>query len=185
MTVDVKHKPLEISHHLKANDRTSMVVTTFYGYSFNCTHCYTWCVHCSSINRNKSVLREETGTASWRDFIQMEILLFRKQKKNGGVVSWAIKCTESDRSVIKLTKKKDLGLPFSIFKFHDVFNSWNGCSLNSCNTDVWYDNCILTIISQIRDTNANSCYTMMLFWWCCIAMMTLSVCVSCCRVYKA
>lgn len=30
MTVDVKHKPLEISHHLKANDWTSMVLTAFF-----------------------------------------------------------------------------------------------------------------------------------------------------------
>ncbi|XP_069367166.1 acid-sensing ion channel 1C isoform X10 [Paralichthys olivaceus] len=35
MTVDVKHKPLEISHHSKANDWTSLVVTTFYGSTFN------------------------------------------------------------------------------------------------------------------------------------------------------
>ena len=35
MTVDVKHKPLEISHHSKATDWTSVVVTTFYGSTFN------------------------------------------------------------------------------------------------------------------------------------------------------
>lgn len=47
---------------------------------------------------------------------------------------------------IQKKKKKNLGSPFSI---HDLSNSWNGCRLNSCHTQM-YDNCILTIISQIQ-----------------------------------
>lgn len=118
MTVDVKHKPLEMSHHWKANDRASTVVTTFCSSRFNYTHCYTWCAHSSSVIRNKSVhlsgardhLVERLYPNGTFAFQETDI----KKKKGGGGGQWhcamSNKCTESDSTVSRLTRKIDWGI---------------------------------------------------------------------------
>ena len=106
MTVDVKHKPLEISHHLKANDWMSMVVTAFCSSSFN--YCYTWCAHNNSIVRNKSEARDLN-------------VIFQERKKS--VNQWRYvmsnKCPESNTTAMRVMwseKKKRFGI--------SIFISW-------------------------------------------------------------
>ena len=167
MTVDVKHKPLEISHHLKSQ-RPDVYGCDYLTWLFVlATHTVnTWSVHCPSIvndyNRSKYSERRQRAITSWRDFLSM--LLFRKQKKKKGWISGSLSSAISALTQIQLFKltwrKKIFWVP--IFWIHDIFNSWNGRWLNSCK----------------RDMEANSCYAMMLFWWCCIALMIFSsVCV--------
>lgn len=80
--------------------------------------------------------------------------------------SWAINAWNQIPLLSNWHKKKlfDFGFLFSIH------------TQQLYRTEVWCNDCIYTMICQIK-RHANSCYTMMLFWRCCIAMMTLNVCV--------
>ena len=147
MTVDVKHKPLEISHCLKANDQTSLVGTAFCGSSFYYTHCYMWNICWSSIiglirtrsKRRRRPLREET-LSKWKF-----ILSGNNLKGESAELSWAISALDHIQ-LIKLTYCTYLWDPH--FQLMTYPTAGMDVDWTAANTDVQYDDCLLAIISQ-------------------------------------
>lgn len=76
-----------------------------------------------------------------------------QQKVNQWCCVMSNKCTESHTSVMKLLFKKnktiiwDPHFQFTTYPTAGMDVNWSAAN---CNIDVWYDDCILTIISQIK-----------------------------------
>lgn len=82
------------------------------------SHCYTWCVHCSSIIRNIEYSQEEPETppreetlSKWKCYLSGN----RKKRVNQWRCVLSNKCTESDTTVDKLTSKEIIWFETPIF----------------------------------------------------------------------
>lgn len=93
--------------------------------------------------------RRKKNLSKWNFYFSVEIWLFRKQKRwISDAVSWAINALNQIQMLTNWHKKKfwDSHFQFMTYSTAGMDVDWTAAN---CNTNVWYDNCILTISSKI------------------------------------